>query len=404
MKTTQQNTVPALRFSGFSGEWKETKFKKVINLQRGSSPRPIIKYITNSDNGVSWIKIGDISKNESIVTKTKQKITQEGSLKSRFVKVGEIILSNSMSYGRPYILGIDGCIHDGWFVLKGYEKNFNKEYLYQVLASELIQRQYKRLAAGGVVNNISSEIVNSIIFKIPSLSEQKKIASFISSLDKKLDALKKKKEKAVSYKKGVMQKVFSQEFRFRDEDGGEFGEWDYKYGNSVFNSISNKKHNSDLPILAISQEFGAIPRHLINYKISVTENSVSSYKVVEVGDFIISLRSFQGGIEFSNYKGICSPAYIILRPSIEINNKFFKYYLKTHKYIQELTKKLEGIRDGKMISYKYFSEIRLPFPSIPEQEKIASFLSSLDNKIESLENEIKKIENWKKGLLQKMFV
>jgi type I restriction enzyme S subunit len=137
---------------------------------------------------------------------------------------------------------------------------------------------------------------------------------------------------------------------------------------------------------------------------TVSDKSVSSYKVVETGDFIISLRSFQGGIEYSNYKGICSPAYIILRPAIEIEKKFYKYYLKTYRYIQDLNRKLEGIRDGKMVSYKYFSEIKLPYPSISEQAKIANFLSSIDNKIEQVGKQLRESKQFKKALLQQMFV
>jgi type I restriction enzyme, S subunit len=184
----------------------------------------------------------------------------------------------------------------------------------------------------------------------------------------------------------------------------EFNEdWEFRNGGDVFETVSNKNHNSDLPILAISQEFGAVPRELINYQISVTEKSVASYKVVDIGDFIISLRSFQGGIEYSNYKGICSPAYIILRPFIEIDRDFFRYYFKTYIYIQHLNSKLEGIRDGKMISYKYFSEIALPFPSLPEQKRISSFLSIVDKKIAELKQKKALLEQYKKGVMQKLF-
>ena len=181
------------------------------------------------------------------------------------------------------------------------------------------------------------------------------------------------------------------------------GEWEMKYGNSVFKAISNKNHNSDLPILAVSQEYGAVPREMINYQISVTDRSVESYKIVEIGDFIISLRSFQGGIEYSNYLGICSPAYIILRPTIEISNTFFKYFFKTDYYIGLLCKKLEGIRDGKMISYKYFSEILLPLPTFQEQQKIAAFLTTVDDKLQALKHKKSLLEQYKKGVMQKIF-
>ena len=133
MTTTINNehkklNVPNLRFPEFQGEWKRTIFKNVITLQRGSSPRPIIEYVTTSDDGVNWIKIGDMPHFGRIVTSTEEKITKEGAKKSRQVNKGDLILSNSMSYGLPYIMGIDGYIHDGWFVLKNFENTFDKDY------------------------------------------------------------------------------------------------------------------------------------------------------------------------------------------------------------------------------------------------------------------------------------
>src|SRR5690606_16146666 len=164
------------------------------------------------------------------------------------------------------------------------------------------------------------------------------------------------------------------------------GEWEYVYGDELFEPISNKDHNSDLPILAITQEQGAVPRDMINYHVSVTEKSIESYKVVEIGDFIISLRSFQGGIEYSNYLGLCSPAYIVLRKKEDVINDFYRHYFKSYPFIQDLNKNLEGIRDGKMISYKQFSEILIPKPLRKEQHKISSFLTSLDEVI-NVQNE-----------------
>ncbi|MDI3321980.1 restriction endonuclease subunit S [Pinibacter soli] len=181
------------------------------------------------------------------------------------------------------------------------------------------------------------------------------------------------------------------------------GQWDYLNGDVMFDQISDKDHNSDLPILAITQEHGAIPRHKINYNVSVTDKSVESYKVVNVDDFIISLRSFQGGIEYSNYKGICSPAYIVLRKKKEIINLFFKYYFKTSIFIKDLNKNIEGIRDGKMVSYKQFSELLLPRPPRPEQQKIADCLSSLDELITAQNQKLEALKSHKKGLMQQLF-
>ena len=185
-----------------------------------------------------------------------------------------------------------------------------------------------------------------------------------------------------------------------ENDGGE---WLLLTGEKAFKPISNKHHTYDLPILAITQEHGAIPREEIDYHVSVSKESIKNYKVVEKGDFIISLRSFQGGIEYSKYYGICSPAYIILRLSIDSDPFYFKQYFKSTQLIADLNKNLEGLRDGKMISYKQFSEILLPIPSKIEQKKIASCLSSLDNLIESENKKLDSLKEHKKGLLQQLF-
>ena len=179
--------------------------------------------------------------------------------------------------------------------------------------------------------------------------------------------------------------------------------WDYLNGDKLFEPISNKNHNSDLPILAVTQEQGAIPRELIDYHVSVSDKSVESYKVVEIGDFIISLRSFQGGIEYSNYLGLCSPAYIILRKKRDLLNDFYRHYFKSFLFIQDLNRNLEGIRDGKMISYKQFSEILIPNPKKEEQQKIANCLSSLDDLINANHDRLDALKDHKKGLMQNLF-
>jgi type I restriction enzyme S subunit len=187
--------------------------------------------------------------------------------------------------------------------------------------------------------------------------------------------------------------------RFPEFKGG----WSFEHGDILFDQVSNKNHSSDLPLLAITQEYGAIPRDKIDYNVVVTDKSIESYKVVEVGDFIISLRSFQGGIEYSAYRGICSPAYIILRKKHDVEDGFYKYYLKTKLFINDLNKNIEGIRDGKMVSYKQFSELQLPRPSKHEQQKIAVCLSSLDDLITAETEKLIALKVHKKALMQNLF-
>lgn len=185
---------------------------------------------------------------------------------------------------------------------------------------------------------------------------------------------------------------------FREAEG-----WDLKHGDELFDAINNRSPSETLPILAITQEHGAIPRDQIDYHVSVTEQSIESYKVVDKGDFIISLRSFQGGIEYSNYRGICSPAYVILRRKGDGLDGYFRHLFKSARFIQQLTRNIEGLRDGKMISYKQFSEQLIPVAKPPEQQQIANCLSSLDELIAVQGRKIKALKTYKRGLMQQIF-
>lgn len=185
---------------------------------------------------------------------------------------------------------------------------------------------------------------------------------------------------------------------FKNEEG-----WAVKNGNKIFDQVSEKDPESKLPILAISQEFGAVPREQINYSVIASEKSIEQYKIVRKGDFIISLRSFQGGIEFSEYDGLCSPVYVVLRKIIEINEYFYKFYFKTPIFIRDLNKNLEGIRDGKMVSFKQFSDIKLPYPNLTEQQKIADCLASLDELIAANAQKLEALKAHKKGLMEQLF-
>ena len=180
-------------------------------------------------------------------------------------------------------------------------------------------------------------------------------------------------------------------------------EWSTPRGDTLFDAINNRRAAPGLPVLAITQEHGAIPRDQIDYHVSVTAKSVASYKEVCESDFIISLRSFQGGIEHSRYHGICSPAYVILRRKGGGNDHFFRHLFKSDRFIQQLTRNIEGIRDGKMISYAQFSEQLLPVPEPPEQQKIADCLGSLDDLIAAEDRKLEALREHKQGLMQQLF-
>ncbi len=395
----KQKNIPALRFPEFDGEWEMKKIGEIGEVITGSTPPTDNSSYYNGE--YLFVSPADIQNNR-FVKETKTTLTLNGFLKGRTVKSGSsFFVCIGSSIGKVGQATEDCITNQQINSVASYDDN-SRDFIYSLL--EYNSSRIKILAAEQAVPIINKTTFSKFTIYSPTLPEQQKIAQFFTSIDQKITQLKKKKELLEQYKKGVMQKIFSQQIRFKPDNGGEFPEWEKLHGNDLFTTISNKNHNSDLPILAITQEHGAVPRDMIDYYITVSDQSVESYKVVEKGDFIISLRSFQGGIEYSNYKGVCSPAYIILRAIEEIDSRYFKFYFKTQSYITELNRKLEGIRDGKMISFKYFSDIKINVPSLPEQTKIANFLSAIDDKIQHTQKQTEQTEQWKKGLMQRMFV
>ena len=158
-----------------------------MSILRGSSPRPIDAYITDDPNGINWVKIGDTSADELYITRTREKIIPSGAKKSRRVFQGDLILSNSMSFGRPYILQIDGCIHDGWLLIRDENDVFEKRFLCYYLGSDNVIAQYKRFAAGSCVNNLNSELVGNVEICCPPYAIQQKIADMLTILDSHID-------------------------------------------------------------------------------------------------------------------------------------------------------------------------------------------------------------------------
>ena len=156
---------------------------EVCTVERGGSPRPIAKFITDSDDGINWIKIGDAD-GTRYISATAEKIIPEGVKKSRMVQAGDLILSNSMSFGHPYILRIDGCIHDGWLVLHFDDMVFDALYLQTYLGLPTVYAIFETMAAGGVVNNLNSEIVKKLPVLMPDIEHQKQFAAFVRQSDK----------------------------------------------------------------------------------------------------------------------------------------------------------------------------------------------------------------------------
>ena len=210
----QQLLTGKKRLKGFNEPWVEKKLGEDALILRGGSPRPIEDYITDSQDGLNWIKIGDVKPNDKYFRKTAEKIKKEGLNKTRQVKKGDFILSNSMSFGRPYILDIDGCIHDGWLVIQDYQETYDMLFLYYILCSDAVMNQYASMAAGSSVQNLNKEKVANVLLYAPSsLKEQSAIAKVLSSMDEEISFLETKREKYNAIKQGMMQQLLTGKIR-----------------------------------------------------------------------------------------------------------------------------------------------------------------------------------------------
>lgn len=208
MFSKEGETIPEIRFAGFTEPWKQYKFSNLVQIERGGSPRPIDDYITESPDGLNWVKIGDAPELGHYIIKTAEKIRPEGLQKTREVHPGDLILSNSMSFGRPYIMGIDGCIHDGWLLIRDTKDKFNLIFLCHLLSTPQIVEQYKSLAAGSTVNNLNKELVGNTIIMIPQKSEQKIIGQYFEKLDNLITLHQKKIDQLQHIKKAFLDKMF----------------------------------------------------------------------------------------------------------------------------------------------------------------------------------------------------
>lgn len=378
--------TPALRFPGFSGDWSVKLVKDLCDINTGKS---------NTQDQVEDGKYPFYIRSAIPVRSNRYLYDCEAVITIGDGQIGKVF---------HYVSG-KFDLHQRCYMMSNF-KGINPRYFYYFFSGNFYERAM-RLTAKATVDSVRLEMISDMpIFIPPTYEEQNAIASLLTEIDHLISTQEQKVESLKAHKKGLLQQLFPQPgatipaLRFP----GFSGEWQFVNGDELFRPISNKNHNSDLPILALTQDQGAVPREMINYNVVVSDKSVAGYKVVEVDDFIISLRSFQGGIEYSRYKGLCSPAYIVIRKIDKtLSSDFYRIYFKSFNFIQDLNRNLEGIRDGKMISYQQFSEIKLPLPSVAEQTVIANCISSLENVILLESQKLDSLKEHKKGLMQQFF-
>ncbi|MEI4966275.1 restriction endonuclease subunit S [Aeromonas caviae] len=277
------------------------------------------------------------------------------------------------------------------------------EYISLVARSSLMKQQISRNGGGTNISNLSQQILSDVVFLLPPLHEQKKIAKILSTWDKAITTTEQLLANSQQQKKALMQQLLTGKKRLLDSNGVRFsGEWNWLKACELFKTISRKNNSETEELLAVTQDQGVLPRSMLERRVVMPDGSTLGYKLVVPGNFIISLRSFQGGLEYSSYRGLVSPAYTVLEPIRLIDDEFYKQYYKSYDFIGHLAVAVIGIRDGKQISYEDFSFLKLPYPCLEEQQKIAAVLSTADQGITALQQKLNALKQEKKALMQQL--
>lgn len=407
-KQTEAGVIPE--------DWELLLLGKTAKVYRGGSPRPIQSYITNSSNGVNWIKIGDVRENDKYIYSTQEKIRPDGISMSREVHIGDFILSNSMSFGRPYILRTNGCIHDGWLTIQEYGQAFSTEYLYYLLSSKIIYKQYIGMAAGSSVKNLNKDKVSSLMVICPPLPEQQRIAEALSDVDGMISSLEKLVAKYKSIKTACLQQMFPQngETVPRMRLPGFTGAWEQRKLGDMMNVTSVKRiHQSDwtdsgVRFLRARDIVAAAKNEEPDDYLYISKEKYEEYSAlsgkVSVSDLLVT---GVGTIGVPYLVRNLEPLYfkdgniIWFQNSDKIDGKFL-FYSFSAEQIQGFINESAGI--GTVGTYTIESGKKTPIslPNQIEQAKVGEFFQQLDNLITLHQRKLKKIQKIKQGMMQQL--
>jgi type I restriction enzyme S subunit len=398
---TQEDSTPALRFPEFTGEWARSEFSELAE-------RSTAKFYPDEANDLSYQSV----ELESISPETGQLLTtfpvkDLKSVKNKFKK-GEVLFGKLRPYLKKYLRApFDGvCTSEIW-VLKG--KVISNDFLYNLVQSAKFNR-YATVSSGSKMPRAEWDYVSAGLFAYPnSRQEEQKIAVFLSAVDATVGQLVRKKELLLEYKKGVMQQIFDQRVRFKDDNGNDFPEWDERrLGNLTTRVESRNRKQEALPVYSISNIHGFIPQseQFDGVDSESRGYDISQYKIIENNTWAYNpARINVGSIGYSGEIGKVqiSSLYVCFKTSDALNDAYLGQYFETRRFNNDVLRNVEGgVRD--YLFYDNFSRINVPLPSPTEQEKIASFLSAIDKNIERADQQLEKTKTFKRGLLRQMFV
>lgn len=400
--------VPKLRFKEFSDEWQEKKLGEITKITAGGTPSTTkIEYWNGN---IKWMNSGEL--NLKYVYEVQGRITEEG-LKNSSTKlipkncvlIG--LAGQGKTRGTVAINFIELCTNQSIASILPNYQSFIPLFLYFNL-----DNRYEELrglsTGGGGRGGLNLGILNSLTSNFPSLQEQEKIANFLSSIDKKISLIEEKLALFREYKKGVMQKIFSQELRFKDSDGNDYPEWEEKrLGDILIKNKEKNKNNQYILVQSISNKYGFVNQEEYFEDRKIASNNLSNYYIVKNKNFAynpsrINVGSLAYKKDFSI--SVISPLYVsFYADNIYVNDIFLLNWFFSLPFYKQMSSSFEGsVRNN--LSYDTLSNFNILLPVLEEQQKIADFLSSIDSKIENIEKELEGLKEYKKGLLQQMLV
>ncbi|WNM17974.1 restriction endonuclease subunit S [Flavobacterium capsici] len=402
---------PVLRFPGFEDKWSNKNLGSIFTITSASR----VHKNEWTESGVRFFRSSDVVSHFKGNDNTKAYISFElyESLSSKIgrVKKGDILITGGGSIGIPYLISDNEPLYfkDADLLwIKNVDK-INGYFLYSFFLTESFTNYLKSISHIGTIAHYTVIQAKNTPFNFPSLEEQTKIANFLSSVDEKLNLLKEKKELLEEYKKGIMQKIFNQELRFKDDNGSDFEDWKLKRLKDfmVERNVQLPK-NDKYPLMSFVANKGVTEKgDRYNREFLVNDEENKKYKQTEYGDFIYSSNNLEtGSIGLNNYgSASISPVYSIFKINELCDYKFISNFFSRKEFISKMTKFRQGVMYGQWrIHEKDFLQIEENFPCLKEQTKIANFLSAIDEKIELVFNQIEDTQEYKKGLLQQMFV
>ena len=384
-----QDSKPAVRFKGFSDAWEKRKLGEITDSFDGKRV-PIEVAMRKKGPYPYYGATGVIDHvNDYIFDGEYVLLAEDGA--------NIILRSSPIAY-----------LTSGKFWLNNHAHIFTAKNGSNVFLLNLFEmKNYSRYNTGTAQPKLNANVLKNIRFNVPSFQEQSAIGEFINALNSTIALHQRKVENLQKLKKSLLQQMFVSgndqvpKIRFK----GFADAWEQRKAKSIFKTVSEKGH-PDLPVLSASQEDGMILRSKSGIDIQYKASSLSSYKLVRPNQFVIHLRSFQGGFAYSRLTGIASPAYTVLDfQNLRAQNpKYWIEVLRSPLFIERLKTVTYGIRDGRSISFSDFGTLKFHFPIISEQQKIAGFFAKLDLTIALHQRKVENLQKLKKSLLRLMFI